>query len=588
MKERLTPEQENNKEKFFYLLDRMDSVNRSVTDQSEDLKFLKATYKPEMEYKVTFKHNSDRKNYIATFKNGTLESLYPKNKDLQNDIAKYPIDTLTYEPVDYTISNEASIARDRATFEIAKVHYDRFDFQSDMQAAMNNTNSIEKFEMITTIGESLAARIREEKVISDNLDLYLDATKNVTKELSSFERQELETDIDFYKHLSEDSIKSLNEFENAQQLIGVLKNQTFQQIREEGRIPEFFKDHPLSHENQLTFIGKNVPFTRGFEDRLMDNISLSHNDVRELAITHAIQEPTEQIKHHMNNYKLLEEQSLVTSMYDYETTFRLKEESFNEMDKAFNIAEKTIKNEMKIEEPFKLNREVYLIPKFDMRAHEVLGEREEMDAYHKVFSEKQNWYKEAFETLRPIPLMQEEDLSLINILERSQNYSEVAVKYWGREVLSHIDNQLELYTNEQEHLYSLVDADKNIEYIKANEYSNPEYREQYAGSLDTFKRAIAALEHQSGFFNGMGEQKEKQNIIAMKDFLSEKHVSLEIGEQGKSFEQISWEIEQEIADDLRREELEYLFPENAENPYEEQDELSLDELYKSQNLENER
>ncbi|MHC6167488.1 hypothetical protein [Bacillus velezensis] len=495
----LTKEQEKKRDGFYNLMNKIQLSQRGFSSQENDL--LKATYSVNEEYEFIFKSREDNVIYQAIFKDGALNRITPKNEKLFNELnADTDLsDSRKYEILD--ISNsvkrmEQSITarlnqRDKESIETLYKEFQEIlsighrinedekykelvqeietlnqqyqvspsekvekeidqleEIKSSFELNYSKNSNIEIQKKLESFHEKLTSVVKSENELVSILSDYIDKTENVIGDpnISQGNEQEIILDLDHNKNRLETSITRLNDLERLQELTNVLSNINYQSIRDQYNLNELYKDTNIDKSSLelLEGINSHIPFQKGFEQRLSEELKINGESFAlSLAVNHQITDPKEKLKLHLMNYNNIQE--FIQQPYqplNKEDIERLRGFSYESLEKAVDlINDELSKNHTN---NIRLNRSIFVSP----------------DATE----ERQKSYDKLFQNLRPVSMLQDKEINLMNIHEISAGYGSRVSDYWHKEILNAVNNYVTTktgYTKEG----TLEEVDKSIQVL---------------------------------------------------------------------------------------------------------------------------
>lgn len=495
----LTKEQEKKRDGFYNLMNKIQLSQRGFSSQENDL--LKATYSVNEEYEFIFKSREDNVIYQAIFKDGALNRITPKNEKLFNELnADTDLsDSRKYEILD--ISNsvkrmEQSITarlnqRDKESIDTLYKEFQEIlsighrinedekykelvqeietlnqqyqvspsekvekeidqleEIKSSFELNYSKNSNIEIQKKLESFHEKLTSVVKSENELVSILSDYIDKTENVIGDpnISQGNEQEIILDLDHNKNRLETSITRLNDLERLQELTNVLSNINYQSIRDQYNLNELYKDTNIDKSSLelLEGIDSQIPFQKGFEQRLSEELKINGESFAlSLAVNHQITDPKEKLKLHLMNYNNIQE--FIQQPYqplNKEDIERLRGFSYESLEKAVDlINDELSKNHTN---NIRLNRSIFVSP----------------DATE----ERQKSYDKLFQNLRPVSMLQDKEINLMNIHEISAGYGSRVSDYWHKEILNAVNNYVTTktgYTKEG----TLEEVDKSIQVL---------------------------------------------------------------------------------------------------------------------------
>ncbi|CAI6330588.1 hypothetical protein [Bacillus subtilis] len=495
----LTKEQEKKRDGFYNLMNKIQLSQRGFSSQENDL--LKATYSVNEEYEFIFKSREDNVIYQAIFKDGALNRITPKNEKLFNELnADTDLsDSRKYEILD--ISNsvkrmEQSITarlnqRDKESIDTLYKEFQEIlsighrinedekykellqeietlnqqyqvspsekvekeidqleEIKSSFELNYSKNSNIEIQKKLESFHEKLTSVVKSENELVSILSDYIDKTENVIGDpnISQGNEQEIILDLDHNKNRLETSITRLNDLERLQELTNVLSNINYQSIRDQYNLNELYKDTNIDKSSLelLEGIDSHIPFQKGFEQRLSEELKINGESFAlSLAVNHQITDPKEKLKLHLMNYNNIQE--FIQQPYqplNKEDIERLRGFSYESLEKAVDlINDELSKNHTN---NIRLNRSIFVSP----------------DATE----ERQKSYDKLFQNLRPVSMLQDKEINLMNIHEISAGYGSRVSDYWHKEILNAVNNYVTTktgYTKEG----TLEEVDKSIQVL---------------------------------------------------------------------------------------------------------------------------
>lgn len=495
----LTKEQEKKRDGFYNLMNKIQLSQRGFSSQENDL--LKATYNVNEEYEFIFKSREDNVIYQAIFKDGALNRITPKNEKLFNELNadtdlsdsrkyeildisnsvkrmeqsitarlnqsdKESIDTLYKEfqeilSIGHRINEDEKYKELVQEIETLNQQYqvspsekvekeiDQLEeIKSSFELNYRKNSNIEIQKKLESFHEKLTSVVKSENELVSILSDYIDKTENVIGDpnISQGNEQEIILDLDHNKNRLETSITRLNDLERLQELTNVLSNINYQSIRDQYNLNELYKDTNIDKTSLelLEAIDSHIPFQKGFEQRLGEELKINGESFAlSLAVNHQITDPKEKLKLHLMNYNNIQE--FIQQPYqplNKEDIERLRGFSYESLEKAVDLVNDELsKNHTN---NIRLNRSIFVAP----------------DATE----ERQKSYDKLFENLRPVSMLQDKEINLMNIREISAGYGSRVSDYWHKEMLNAVNNYVTTktgYTKEG----TLEEVDKSIQVL---------------------------------------------------------------------------------------------------------------------------
>ncbi|MEH2980240.1 hypothetical protein [Bacillus amyloliquefaciens] len=495
----LTKEQEKKRDGFYNLMNKIQLSNTMFSSQEND--FLKATYNVNEEYAFIFKNKEDNVIYQAVYKEGELDRIVPNNRKLVNetntdldlsDPRKYEIldisnsvkrmeqsvtarlnqrdresiDTL-YKEFQEMLSIGQRINEDEKYNELVQdietlnkqyevspsdgieKEIDKLEeLKSSFRLNYKKNSNVEIQKKLESFQKKLNSVVESENELVSILSDYIDKTESAIGDsnITQGNDQEIILELDHHKNRLETSITRLNDLERLQELTNVLSNINYQSIRDQYNLNELYKGTNLE-KSSLEFleeIDSEIPFQKGFEQRLSKELERNGESFAlSLAVNHQITDPREKLKLHLMNYNNIQE--FIQQPYqalNKEDVERLRGFSYESLERAVDLVNDELsKNHTN---NIRLNRSIFVSP----------------DAPE----EKQKSYDKLFENLRPVSMLQDKEINLINIHEISSGYGSRVSEFWHKGLLNAVNNYVTTetgYTNEG----ALEEADKSIQVL---------------------------------------------------------------------------------------------------------------------------
>ncbi|QII26966.1 hypothetical protein G3M81_23030 [Bacillus paralicheniformis] len=505
----LTKEQQDKRDRFYRVLDRIQLSHENALPP-EDNDLLKATFTPEQNYSITFIHKEDKRTYQAIYKGGDLERLVPENENLVEDLqTSLGLDkTIILDVSNSIIELEQSINQQLSQPNVNKSEglvQELSKVIPSQNSIVNNQNKLNDFNK--RIDES----IRDQKELVQTFEEYLDRTEAVKEhpEVRDQYKQDLLLKMDQINDQYEKSVEHLNELEKLKSLTNVLSNINYQSVREQGKLSELYSENQRT-AGMLIALDPKIPFQRGFEQRIEEVFSKQGSSFAlGLAMDHQVADPKEQVKLHLLNYNNIQE--FVNQPYqplDQKMVERLREYSYESMEKAVNIVnEELSKNHT---QDIRINRTVVVAPE--------------------AKEEKQRAYDQLYENLRPVAMLQDKEINLMNIHEISSGYGSRVSNHWHKEIINSVENYVMSHTDyrSKEGYIPLDEVDKSIQILSVNGVKRTELQSQELNkSLSVINDMSVALDRRVKHLESQEPnrtiEKEINEVKEMKKFMENYH-----------------------------------------------------------------
>ena len=501
--ENLTVEQQSQRDSFYRLINRIEIFQKSISSDESDL--LKATYSPDEDYKITFYTNHDSRLYEATYTGGELVRLIPENDDLftsikgkARDELATPDETTILKVSNPTIELDESIVQQiNAPFPSATTN--------ELNDILLNENPVDLQQELTEYGKRLELYLESEKELLQTLETFSERTKDLEEhpQLREETKEDVLLKVDEYNHLLELSIDRVNELEQRQSFIKVLSNVNYQSIRQDMLLESYYLDDANYTDVTLPVkaignLDPSIPMQRGFEQRFEEEQKRGASFALSLALNHQINDPKEQLKLHLNNYRNI--QDMINQPYQpfgNEQLFNLREFATESINRAIEVVNKEFQKNHQLD--IKFNRSIGFVPDIVDKSNE-----------------------EAYKLLRPVAMLQEKEINLFNITEQSSGYESQTYSHWHKESLKAIDNYLMTntdYSSLKDTYKPLEEIDQSISVLilKGNdktELQNVELNKH----LEVINNAVRALDEK---LETLEPNENRKEIVQMRDYMNQ-------------------------------------------------------------------
>lgn len=506
--ENLTVEQQNRRDSFYRLINRIEIFQGAISPEESD--FLKATYNPDEQYRITFTTNDDSRMYEATYKGGELVRLIPENEDLfhglqtglKDDLAEKEKTTIL-NISNPTVEIEESISQKI----IQPTPYSVSDLSSnELNKILSNDNLVEIQKSLNEFNKKVDVLLEQEKSLYESLEDYSNRTEQLEEhpQLRDEYKEEVLLKVDEFNHMLENSIDRLNGLEQLQSVTQVISNINYQTLREENMLESLYYDEenfvdvtgPVKSINSLN---PEMPFQRGFEQRFEEEQLQGSSFALSLAMNHQITNPKEQVKLHLMNYRNI--QDFINQPYqplDKEQLENLRQFSYQSMERAVNVVNKEFaKNH---EQSPLVNRTIVLDSKATI--------------------EKQQSFDKLYNELRPVAMLQEKQINVFNIAELSSGYNSQVSDHWHKETLKVVDNYLMTntsYPTKNDNYISLDEIDKGINVLTLKGVQRTDIQnEELKQHLETINNTIGSLNEKLELLEPHENRKE---VVQMLDYM---------------------------------------------------------------------